>query len=134
MGVNRVKVGCIWFDSSWFLKYSRFQVLSSFPPESSDMWMIEKLEFSIFWISLSFERGGDYKINDPNHMNVWWLFSEIWLFKIFTSTFSWSWVPPTMIKIFWVSQIWYHSIEMETCRMMMSCIWFNRAWFSRYLN
>jgi len=49
MEVNRVKIGCIWFDSSWFLKYSRLQVLSPFPPESSDIWMIEKLEFSIFF-------------------------------------------------------------------------------------
>ena len=34
---------------------------------------------------------------------------------------------------FWSFQIWYHSIGMNVDRVKTNCIWFDHAWFSRYL-
>ena len=118
MNVDLVMMGCIWLDPSWFLRHPKFsQVLSSF---SLHFWMMEeKLKFLNFLNPMSIERGRDYMINDPTHMTVWWFFSEIWLFKIFTPIFSWSQVPQTLTKIFWISifpdfhSIWKRKVSLH---------------------
>ena len=82
-----------WMSIEWLYIASDLIPLGSwnipdFKPSLLSTWTFcfqndEKFKIYIFFFE--FLKRGDYEINDPTLMNVWWLLPKIWLFKIFPS-------------------------------------------------
>ena len=95
-----------------------------------DVWMIAK--FFIFWKSQNIQKRKRFSDHWSSYHESPTTTSRYMVIQNLGQNFPWDHVQGFLN--FWVSEIWYHLVEMDTGRVMVYCKWPDRSHFSRYLD